>query len=132
MGQELECAVLAKLAFGRTHDTRLPELAEAPKRGGVGAIDDMANGDPALRLLEREVAEAREHEGQLLLVVRPPPRLLGALHDDDAELSRVRAREGAHGVRELIVRNEEPLSARFVYAVRPERLTKDAHREGPL
>jgi len=103
------------------------DMRDAPERRRVRVADQVSDRDAARRLLEREVTEARENERELLFVVRPARRFGGALHEDDADVPRVHAGERAHGVRQLIVRDEEPAPVRLVDASCSKLLAKDAH-----
>ena len=107
----------AELALGRLHHPERPELPHAPQRRRVGLVDHVPHGHAASGLLQREVAEAREHERQLLLVVGPPRCLRRALDEHDAELARRRARKRPHGVGQLVVGYEKPPAPGRVHTV---------------
>ncbi len=102
-----------QLALCRAHHPERPELArQRLERRAVGpGGDHVTDRDPAAGLLEREVAQVGEHQGQLLAVVGPPGRLPRVLHDDDAELAWFLDGERADAVRQLVVRHIEPAPA---------------------
>ncbi len=97
------------------------------ERGRVGSGHHVPHRHAAVGLLEREVAQARENERKLLLVVWPPRRLARALDEHDDELARGRARQRPHGVGQLVVGHEEPPSAGLVHAACIEAFAEDAH-----
>ena len=59
------------------------------KHGRIGlATDEVLHRHATRRLLQRKTTLIRQEEGELLLVVRTPPRLRGRLHEHDADLLR--------------------------------------------
>src|SRR5215217_3906549 len=101
------------------------------ERSRVRACDDVPHRDAALRLLKREVAQVTEKERELLLVVRTPFRLVGALDEDDSELAGWLPGQRTDRVRELVVRNEQPAPCVTTRLEGSKCFAEPTHAAGP-
>jgi hypothetical protein len=90
----------------------------------------MPHRNAARSLLEAEVAQVREHERELVLVVWPTRSLVTRLNDDDAEFSRRDARKRADTIRELVVGDEDPTALASGQTMRGKALEEGLHRAG--
>ena len=113
----------AELALGGLHHR---ERSQALQRFDVRGSDHVTDRHSARSLLQREVAQAREDEGELLLVIGPPRSLVRTFDEDDPEPARILARQRADRVRQLIVGDEQPAPGRRVGTLRVERAVEDA------
>jgi len=87
----------------------------------------MADGHAPRRLFQREVAEVREQERQLLPMVGAAGRLPWVLYQHDAEIPRLLPGQRPDSVGELVIGNEEPTTPGRIGLPLGQRPAKATH-----
>ncbi len=122
-----------QLPLGRLHHPDRPHiLDQRSKRLPVRNVrHDVPDGDAAGGLLEGEVPQVAQDQGELPLVVRAARGLPRALDHDDPQVVRILSRERADLVGQLVIRDEDPAPVRRVDRTVPKRPGECAHRRSP-
>ena len=94
---------------------------------GVARRNETAAEALARGLLDREVPQIGDHQGELLLVIRPSRGLPRVLDQHEADRRGVLLRERPEALVQLVVGDEDPAPARRVGLQRPQSPAEDRH-----